>query len=252
MITTMRMWAITKASRYKIVLSWAKTIWVMIRSMKEVRHNTRRSTSQSTRIRMRRKICKLIVIWVHSIIKVSLLDSLAMEAKLIQVTSLATKHANKSAPAFEREWDTSRKAAGLTPDLMTERQLWTLTKEMSGKRKRNWKWEPQRMKSESWCLDEARVEDESKLEGTEHRRSWQPEEVNENENKENRWRAWGYDSDLAIPKQKREKQREHTRCKNGFFHWIPNKIHMKNRGHRPPSLIWLLEWKFVRGTLTVI
>jgi hypothetical protein len=44
---------------------------------------------------MRRKINKLIMIRVSSIIKVSLLYSLAMEAELIQVTSTATKHANK-------------------------------------------------------------------------------------------------------------------------------------------------------------
>jgi hypothetical protein len=60
----------------------------MVRFMKEVR--------RSTRIRTRRKINKLIAIWVSSIIKAPLLDSLEMEAKLIQVTSMTTKHANKS------------------------------------------------------------------------------------------------------------------------------------------------------------
>jgi hypothetical protein len=60
----------------------------MVRSMKEVR--------QSTRIRMRWKIDELITIRVSSIIKVLLLNSLVTEAKLIQVTSTATKHANKA------------------------------------------------------------------------------------------------------------------------------------------------------------
>jgi uncharacterized membrane protein YhaH (DUF805 family) len=44
----------------------------------------------------RRKINKLITIRVSSIIKAPLLHSLVMEAELIQVTSIATKHANKS------------------------------------------------------------------------------------------------------------------------------------------------------------
>jgi hypothetical protein len=47
------------------------------------------------RIRMRREINKLITVWV-SIIHNTLLNSLTPEAKLIQVTSTATKHANKS------------------------------------------------------------------------------------------------------------------------------------------------------------
>jgi hypothetical protein len=45
---------------------------------------------------MRWKINKLITIRVSSIIKAPLLYSLVMEAKLIQVTSTTTKHANKS------------------------------------------------------------------------------------------------------------------------------------------------------------
>jgi hypothetical protein len=45
---------------------------------------------------MRREINKLITIRVSSIIKAPLLYSLATEAKLIQVTSTVTKHANKS------------------------------------------------------------------------------------------------------------------------------------------------------------
>jgi hypothetical protein len=45
---------------------------------------------------MRRKINKVITIRVSSIIKMPLLYSLATEAELIQVTSTATKHANKS------------------------------------------------------------------------------------------------------------------------------------------------------------
>jgi hypothetical protein len=45
---------------------------------------------------MRRKINKVITIRVSSIIKMPLLYSLATEAELIQVTSTATKHENKS------------------------------------------------------------------------------------------------------------------------------------------------------------
>jgi hypothetical protein len=45
---------------------------------------------------MRQKISKLITIRVSSIIKVPLLDSLVTGAKLIHVTSTATKHSNKS------------------------------------------------------------------------------------------------------------------------------------------------------------
>jgi hypothetical protein len=33
----MRTWVVTKASRLKAVLSWTKTIWVMVRSMSELR-----------------------------------------------------------------------------------------------------------------------------------------------------------------------------------------------------------------------
>jgi hypothetical protein len=60
----------------------------MVRSMKEAK--------QSTRIRMRQKINELTTIQVSSTIEVSLLNSLAMEAKLIQVTSTVTKYTNKS------------------------------------------------------------------------------------------------------------------------------------------------------------
>jgi hypothetical protein len=45
---------------------------------------------------MRWKISELIMILVSSVIKAPLLNSLAKEVKLIQVTSTATKHANKS------------------------------------------------------------------------------------------------------------------------------------------------------------
>jgi hypothetical protein len=48
------------------------------------------------RIRTRRKINKLITIGVSSILSTPPLNSLLPEAKLIQVTSTATKHANKS------------------------------------------------------------------------------------------------------------------------------------------------------------
>jgi hypothetical protein len=67
-------------------------IWVMIRFMKETR--------QSTRIRTRQKIGELITIWVSDVIKVTLLNSLMTEAKLIQVTSTTTKQANKSFPSW--------------------------------------------------------------------------------------------------------------------------------------------------------
>jgi hypothetical protein len=91
-----RRWAVTKASRLKAVLSWTKTIWVMVRSMSELRQSMRRSAWQSMRERARRKIRKLITIWVSGIIKAHLLNSLALKEKLIQVTSTTTKHANKS------------------------------------------------------------------------------------------------------------------------------------------------------------
>jgi hypothetical protein len=45
---------------------------------------------------MRREINELITILISSIIKTSLLNSLATEAKLIQVTNTVTKHTNKS------------------------------------------------------------------------------------------------------------------------------------------------------------
>jgi hypothetical protein len=95
MITTMRTWAITKASRLKAVLSWTKIIWAMVRSMSKLRQSMRRSVRQSVRERARRKIRKLITIWVSGIIKTPPLNPLAWEAKLIQVTRMATKHANK-------------------------------------------------------------------------------------------------------------------------------------------------------------
>jgi hypothetical protein len=48
------------------------------------------------RIKMVQQIKELIMIWVSSILKASLLNSPTPEAKLIQVTSTAIKHANKS------------------------------------------------------------------------------------------------------------------------------------------------------------
>jgi hypothetical protein len=48
------------------------------------------------RIRTRRKIDKLIMIWVYGILNTPPLNSLSPEAKLIQVIGTATKHANKS------------------------------------------------------------------------------------------------------------------------------------------------------------
>jgi hypothetical protein len=97
-ITTMRTWAVTKASRLKAVLSWTKkvlswtkTIWVMVRSMSELRQSTWKSTRRSTRvkarrnmrIRTRRKINELIMIWVSGILNTPPLNSLLSEAKLI-------------------------------------------------------------------------------------------------------------------------------------------------------------------------
>jgi hypothetical protein len=55
----------------------------------------RRSARRSARERARRKIRELITIRVSSIVK-PLLNSLMMKAKLVQVTSTATKHAHKS------------------------------------------------------------------------------------------------------------------------------------------------------------
>jgi hypothetical protein len=92
----MRTWVVTKVSRLKAVLSWTITIWAMTRSMSELRQRTRRNARQSTRVRARQKINELITIWVSSIIKTPLLDSLTSEAKLIQVTRIATKYTNKS------------------------------------------------------------------------------------------------------------------------------------------------------------
>jgi hypothetical protein len=68
----------------------------MVRSIREIRYTTRRSARQSMRIRTRRKIKKLITIRVPSTLKMPLLNYLATEAKLIQVTSTATKYVNKS------------------------------------------------------------------------------------------------------------------------------------------------------------
>jgi hypothetical protein len=72
--------------------------------MRKARQSTGRSARRSTRvrtrwntgIRTRWKIKELITIWVSSILKASLLNSLMLEAKLIQVTNMAIKHANKS------------------------------------------------------------------------------------------------------------------------------------------------------------
>jgi hypothetical protein len=94
-ITTMRTWAITKASRLKVVLLWTKTIQVMVMFMSELRQSTKRSEWESVRERARRKIRKLITIWVFSIIKAPPLNPLVPEVKLIQVTLTATKHANE-------------------------------------------------------------------------------------------------------------------------------------------------------------
>jgi hypothetical protein len=86
MNTTMRAWVDTRVSRHKTTLSWTKTIWAMVRSMRKMRRSTRR--------KVRWKINKLIMIWVSSIVHMHLLHSLASKAKIIQVTRTTTKHAN--------------------------------------------------------------------------------------------------------------------------------------------------------------
>jgi hypothetical protein len=53
-----------------------------------------RKTRQSMRSKVRRKINKLIMISVSSIVHMPLLHSLAPKEKLIQVTHTATKYAN--------------------------------------------------------------------------------------------------------------------------------------------------------------
>jgi hypothetical protein len=42
-ITTIRTWVVTKISRHKAILSRTKTIWAMVRYMRELRQNKRRS-----------------------------------------------------------------------------------------------------------------------------------------------------------------------------------------------------------------
>jgi hypothetical protein len=86
-ITTMRTWAVTKASRLKAVLSWTKTMWAMVRSMSELRQSTWKSVRWSTRVKMRqnmrirtrRKINELIMIWVSSILNMPPINSLPPE-----------------------------------------------------------------------------------------------------------------------------------------------------------------------------
>jgi hypothetical protein len=67
----------------------------MVRSMRELRQSMRRSAKQCTKIRTRQKIKEPITICVCSILIAPLLNSLVMEAKLIQVTSTVTKHTHK-------------------------------------------------------------------------------------------------------------------------------------------------------------
>jgi hypothetical protein len=89
-------WAISKASRLKAVLSWTKTIWVMVRSTREPWKSTWKGMRWSTRVRTRRKIKELITIWVSSILRAPPLKSLTPDLKLIQVINTAIKHANKN------------------------------------------------------------------------------------------------------------------------------------------------------------
>jgi hypothetical protein len=63
---------------------------------RSVRQSMRVRAKRNTRIRPRQKINELITIWVSSILKAPLLNSLTPKVKLIQVISIATKYANKS------------------------------------------------------------------------------------------------------------------------------------------------------------
>jgi hypothetical protein len=75
----------------------------MVGSMSELRQSMWKSARRSKRvkarwsmrIRLRRNIKEHITIWVSSILNTPPLNSLLPEAKLIHVTSTATKHANK-------------------------------------------------------------------------------------------------------------------------------------------------------------
>jgi hypothetical protein len=64
--------------------------------MRELRQSTRRSARQSARVRMRGGIKELITIRVSNIVNAPPLNFLRLEAKLIQVTSAAIKHAHKT------------------------------------------------------------------------------------------------------------------------------------------------------------
>jgi hypothetical protein len=88
----------------KAALSWTKTIWAMIRSVRELRKSMCRSARWSPRVkarwkmrvRTRQKINELITIWVSSILNMPPLNSFSLEAKLIQMTTTTTKHENES------------------------------------------------------------------------------------------------------------------------------------------------------------
>jgi hypothetical protein len=60
------------------------------------RRSTRVKARRRMRIRTKQKINELITIWVSKILNMPPLNSLPPEAKLIQVTSTAVKHAHKS------------------------------------------------------------------------------------------------------------------------------------------------------------
>jgi hypothetical protein len=64
--------------------------------MRELRQSTRRSARKSARVRTRGEIKELITIRVSNIVNAPPLNFLRQEAKLIQVTSVAIKHANKT------------------------------------------------------------------------------------------------------------------------------------------------------------
>jgi hypothetical protein len=56
-ITMMRTWVVSKAYRHKTFLSWINTIWVMVRSMSELRQTTWRSARRTNLLVPFIKLC---------------------------------------------------------------------------------------------------------------------------------------------------------------------------------------------------